>query len=275
MSDTIDGAATTAGESARQPPLTNMAGAPVLSPSSRDLTRWAQGFSFIFWGLLAILFTIAESLGVSTLATHSPALEGLEPLQRLMLDVYPITIGGAGVFGVVAGSWRLYQTKDLGRSWRSCSLGLLLGAILIAYLFPFFCMWRRLPANLYLLCHVVVWGTALICEMSLLSVAVGVLAKLTGRSSLALQAALYGGVSFIVLFTPFVPLAQQLIRITWRGGNPLAALQFLLGNIPAAYVLVVLIPFALTLSLAWTAKDIALRQLTARDSGKAVGPESA
>jgi len=108
-----------------------------------------------------------------------------------------------------------------------------------------------------------VWAGALICEMSLLSLAVGVLAKRTGRPGLAMQATLYGAVSFIVLFAPFVPLARNLIQAAWRGDNPLATLQFLLGTIPPAFVLVVLVPLALTLSLAWTAKDIALRQLTA------------
>lgn len=266
MSDIIDAAAPTSAELARQPPRSNVAAETEISPCRRDLTRWAQGFSFIFWGLLAVLFTIAETLGLPTFAAYSPSIGGFEPVHRLMLDVYSMTIGSAGVLGLVMGCWRLYQTRGLGRSWKSCSLGLLLLSIAIAYLFPFFCMWRRVPANPYLFAHVVAWAIALIGEMSLLSVAVGVLAKRTGRSSLAVQAALYGAVTFIVLFTPFAPLAIQLMRITWGGGNPLVALQFLLTTIPPVYVFVVLLPLALTLSLAWTAKDIALRQLIAGES---------
>jgi uncharacterized protein (DUF486 family) len=261
MSDIIDAATPTSAEPARQPPRTDVGTETMISPGYRDLARWAQGFSYIFWGLLAVLFTIAETLGLPSFAAYAP--EGFEPVHRLMLDLYSVTIGGAGVFGLVMGCWRLYQTRDLGRSWKSCSLGLLVLSIAVAYLFPFFCMWRRVPANPYLFAHVVAWGIALIGEMSLLSVAIGVLARRTGHSSLAVQAALYGAVTFIVLFTPFAPLALQLIQITRVGGNPLVALQFLLTNIPPAYVFVVLLPLALTLSLAWAAKDIAMRQLTA------------
>jgi hypothetical protein len=261
MSDTIDAAAPPSTESASQHALTSATDASVHPLRPCDLTRLAQGFYFIFWGSLAVLSTMAD-LWVSLAVLPTIAEGSAAP----SLWVYPLVVGGAGVLGMLAGSWRLCQTKDLGRDWKNCTRGLLITAMLIAYLFLFFCMWLRLPTNLYMLYHALAWVALLICHLSLLSATVGVLAKLVGRSSLAMQAALYGGVSFIVLFTPFVTLAQRLILITWRGGNPLVALRFLLGNIQPAYVLVVLIPLALTLSLAWTAKDIALRQLTTGES---------
>ena len=257
MSDTIDAAAPTLTESAGQHVLTGSVDAAADDLRPCDLTRLAQGFYFIFWGSLAVLSTMAEALGAPT------------------LRLYSIVIGGAGALGMLAGSWRLYQTKDLARDWKSRTYGLLIAAMLVAYLFPFFCMWRRVPTNLYLLCHALAWIGAFICHMSLLGVAVGALARLMGRSSLVVQALFFGGVAFLVLFAPFVLLAQSLVVATWHGSDPLAAVQFLLARLHPVYVLVVLIPFSLTLSLAWTAKDIVLRRLTARDSEKAVGPESA
>jgi hypothetical protein len=270
MSDTIDAAAPTSTESAGQGVLTGGADAEPVSLSPHDLTRLAQGFSFIFWGSLAVLSTMTDfwvTLTVLPIIAEASAA----PTFR----VYPLVIGGAGAFGMLAGSWRLYQTRDLAHDWKNYTHGLLVTATLIAYLFPFFCMWLRLPANMYLLCHALIWVGMLIGHLSLLSVAVGTLARLVGRPWLAGQALLYGGVVFIVLFAPFVLFARSLILITWRGDDPLAALQLLMEHVHPAYVLAALIPFSLTLSLAWTAKDMALRGLTARDSKKPDDPESA
>jgi hypothetical protein len=256
MSDTIDAAAPTLTESAGKPVLTGPADAAADHLRPCDLTRLAQGFYFIFWGSLAVLSTMAEALGAPT------------------LRLYSIMIGGAGALGMLAGSWRLYQTKDLGRDWKSLTHGLLIVAMFAAYLFPFFCMWRGVPVNLYLLCHALAWIGTLICYMSLLSVAIGAFAKLAGRSSLALQALLYGIFVFIALFTPFVLLAWALIHTTHHGADPLVAVQLLLGSMPPVYILMAMIPFSLTLSLAWTAKDMALRRLTAPDSQETGDSES-
>lgn len=259
MSDTIDAAAPApkAIGAESQLDLAVPADSCTACFSQQDLTRLVRGFYFIFWGSLAALSTMAEALDAP------------------MLRLYSLWVGGTGVLGMLAGSWRLYQTKELGRDWRNLTRGLLVVAVLVAYLFPFFCLWRRVPINLYLLCHALAWVGALICHLSLLSIAIGALAKLAGRSSLALQALLYGIVVFIALFTPFILLACALIDATRHGRNPLADVQFLLGDINPVYILIALIPVSLTLSLVWTAKDMALRRLSAGDSEKAGDTESA
>ena len=257
MSDTIDAAAPTLTESAGQRVLTGPADAAADHLRPRDLTRLAQGFYFIFWGSLAVLSTMAEALGAPT------------------LRLYSIMIGGAGALGMLAGSWRLYQTKDLGRDWKSLhSWAAHRGDV------------GRVSVSVFL--HVAACADQFVPALSRAGVDRRVdlshepvergrrrARKAGGAIILAVQALFYGGVAFIVLFAPFVLLAQSLVVATWHGGDPLAALQFLLARIHTVYVLMVLIPFSLTLSLAWTAKDIVLRRLTARDSEKAVGPESA
>jgi len=144
-------------------------------------------------------------------------------------------------------------------------------AMLIAYLFPFFWMWRGVPTNLYLLCHALAWGGMLICHLSLLSVVVGALARLVGRPSLAMQAVLYGAGCFIMLLIPFAEIAHSLVAVTRRGDDPLVAVVYLLGSIRFIYMLIALVPVSLTLSAAWTAKDIVLQRLSARDSENATG----
>lgn len=258
MSDIIDAAVPTpkAFRAESQRDLTLAADASEVRLSPRDLTRLAQGFGFIFWGSLAVLSTLAEALGAP------------------MLRLYSLMVGSVGVLGVLTGSWRLYQTREMGHDWKNLTRSLLVVAMLIAYLFPFFCMWRSVPVNSYLLCHALAWVGMLICHLSLLSIAIGALARLAGRSSLALQALLYGIVVFITLFTPFGLLAYKLIDAAGHGGDPLVAVQLLLGYIHPVYILAALVPFSLTLSLAWTAKDMAVRRLIADDSEKADNSES-
>lgn len=256
----MDEAATKSWEPAVQPAL-SPPDPNAVAPSPREWARWAQGFSFIFWGLFALLFTLAETLGASALLYYRVS-PGFDSIHGMMLNIYSSVVGCAGALGVVVGSWRLYQTRGQGRLWRICTLGLLIGSVLIAYLFPFFCFWRQVPTSLYFLGHSIGWGTALILEMSLLCFAIGALARVLGRSSMATQSVLYGLITLIVLLTPFFTLAWRLVWIARHQGDPLIALEFIMSNLPPLAVLFVLAPIALTLSLAWSAKDIALRQLT-------------
>jgi hypothetical protein len=212
---------------------------------ARELTRLVQGLYFIFLGSLAVL---AATVEVFVAAAMRP---------------FHVLICGAGVVGVLAGSWRLCQVRALGQEWKLCTRGLLVLAGLMAYLFPFFCLWRNLPVNVYLLCHALVWIGAFICHTALLSSTMGVLGKLAGRPALVAQSMLFAGITFLTLFAPFALLSRELILVTSQGTDPLYALQLLIGQVPLLLGLGLLSPFALTLSLVWTTKDIAVQRLMA------------
>ncbi len=245
MSDTIDATA----PASTTPPLLSDAADPsgpgLHRLSARDLTRLAQGLYFIFLGSLAVLASTVELLVVTA----------VRPFHLLVC--------GAGLLGVMAGSWRLCQVRELGQEWKLCTRGLLALAVLMAYLFPFFCLWRKLPNNVYLLCHTLVWIGAFICHTALLSSTMGVLGKLAGRPALVAQSVVFAGITFVTLFAPFALLSRELIRATSQGTDPLYALQLLIAQVPLLLGLGLLSPFALTLSLAWAAKDIAVQRLLA------------
>jgi len=251
MSDTIDAAA---------PPLTSPpppGDAAELSPaglqalSAGELTRLAQGLYFIFLGSLAVLAATIELFVAPT----------LRPFQ--------ILAGAGGVIGVLAGSWRLCQVRAPGQEWKLSTRGLLALAALMVYLFPFFCFWRKVPGNVYLLCHALVWVGAFICHTALLGSTMGVLGKLAGRPALVAQSVVFAGITFLTLFAPFALLSRELVLVARQGTDPLYALQLLISQIPLLLGLGLLSPFALTLSLVWSAKDIAVKQLMA------VGPAGA
>ena len=248
MSDTIDAAAP---PSARPAPDVREATEPMLA--ARDLMRLAQGFYFTFWGTLAVLAATMETLTV--------------PAMRLFQAV----ILAAGLAGMVAGSWRLRQARGLGVEWSRHARRLFWLAAAIAYLYPFFYMWRHLPRNLYLLVHALVFLGGFIYWTSLLDSTIATLGRAARRRSLVIQSVLFAGTTFF-LGIPFLLLAQSLVMAATQGFDPLELLRTFLMKVHPVFVLALVVPFSLTLSLVWAAKDFALRQLAATESGSAAGP---
>ena len=94
MSDTID--------AATQPTTQVERGAAVEVPvnadlqvPARDYVRLAQGFYFIFWGLLLTVLT------------------GVELLMLIDMPPFAESLLGVGVLTTLIGSWRLYQVRSL------------------------------------------------------------------------------------------------------------------------------------------------------------------
>ncbi len=253
MSDIIDAAA--------PPPITPpQESGPVQSPDipravipADELTRLVHGLYFIFLGYLAALSATIELIIVA------PVSATIEQFVAASIRPFHFFVAGAGILGILAGSWRLCQVRAVGRQWRLCTRGLLVLAVLLAYLFPFFCMWRRLPDNLYLLGHMLVWMGALICHAGLLNLTVGAFGRFARRTSLVVQSILFAWITLVLLFIPFVAIARQLVLADTQGVDPVRALQFFLEHLPPFMTLGLLLPFSLTLSLVWAAKDIALR----------------
>jgi len=176
-----------------------------------------------------------------------------------------VVVLGAGLIGMVLGSWRLQQARELSTEWNGQARRLLWLAVAVAYLYPFFYMWRHLPTNLYLLGHAIAFVGGFIYWTSLLDSTVATLGRAIRRRSLVIQSVLFSGATFLLVL-PFLLLAQSLVMAATQGYDPLALLRLLLTKIHPVFVLALLVPFSLTLSLVWAAKDLALQLLTATET---------
>lgn len=211
----------------------------------------AQGFSCIFWGLLGAILAGTQLVLASKLV----------PLVEAGL--------GAGVLAVVAGSWRLAQVRltalPAGGSWRGRADWLLVAAGLLAYFCVLFYLWRRAPENPYLLANACLFVLALAGYVIVFAHAAAGLGDALGQPTLAAEAWWFnwsniGLLALLLGFGGFVWLVAQ-----WRGLPVPLVLALLLGRLDPRGVLVLLLPFSLTLSVAWGAKNTALELLLARD----------
>jgi hypothetical protein len=209
----------------------------------QDLTRLALGFYFVFWGALGFVAALTESLTV------------------LQLRIFHLVFMVGGSIGMTAGAWRLHQVPALGAQWRRRTLELLIAAGLLAYLCPFYLMWRRVPLQLYLLGHALVFGGAFCVALMTIARTVATLARAAERRSVAVQAVVFGGVTAVMVIPPMVLFGEALFLAARAGRDPWALLQLWLSQAQFWVALVLLVPLALTLSLLWAAKDLVLGQL--------------
>jgi hypothetical protein len=235
-------------------PAAGLGNVPTLpQPPAHEQARLAQGFAWVFWGTFALLGAAAELM--------------LAPTLRL----FPALIGAVGAAGVCRGAWCLQATPSLGRAWQQRVRGLVLSAGLTAYLTPFCWLWRQVPTNRYFLCHALAWGGTFLIYLVMANECIRLFGRATGHRSLVFQASLFSVTTVLVLFLPFLFLAQALVRLTWAGNDPLEALQFALAHLPAVLVFVMLAPVSLTMSLVWAARDLALTRLTTPPANPMLG----
>jgi hypothetical protein len=232
-------------------PLINSAiasspGAPTLARlGMQDLARLTLGFYFVFWGALGFLAALTESLTAQQL--------------RLFHLVFMV----AGSVGMAAGAWRLHQVRALGDRWRRRTRELLIATVLVAYLCPFYLMWREVPLQAYLLGHTLVFAGMFFYALVTMCQTVAGLGRAAGRRPLVIQAIAFGTVTVVVGFPPFVLFGEVMYLAARAGRDPWALLQLWLARAQFWMVPALLVPFALTLSLVWAAKDLALERLLA------------
>lgn len=231
--------------------MTTVAANPSAEPllhrlPAHDLGRLSLGLYCAFWGTLLVVAGLCESLATSS----------WRALNILLLL--------AGHLSLVLGAWRLHQVDSLGDSWRRRTREALVASILLAYLAPFFILWRQVPANLYFLGHglallgIFYYWIALMCQVA------GVLGRAAGRRGLLIQAIVFGTISVLLLFPPFGILTNVAVMTARNGADPFAIVQFWMQRSPVWLLFLLLLPFPLTLSLLWTAKDVVLGRLLER-----------
>jgi hypothetical protein len=247
MSDIIDAVA---------PPTTPLEpGAAIEIPVSvdlrvpaRDYVRLAQGFYFVFWGLLLTVLT------------------GAQLLMPIDMPPFAESFLGVGVLATLLGSWRLYQVRSLGKPWHQRIGQTFALAMLMTYFCLFFYWWRRVPMSTYLLGNVLAFAATGIIYVIAFNRVVAVLAAALGRKDMVFESRMFGSGNIGLLLLPFACIIAYIIGMAiLQRSDPISELRFLLGRANLLVIVVLLLPFSLTLSLAWSCKDAVLRQLSALD----------
>ncbi|MGD1021009.1 MAG: hypothetical protein ABSA12_17010 [Verrucomicrobiia bacterium] len=256
MSDTIDAAAQ---PRTRLEPVAVLDGAGMnLHVPARDYVRLGQGFYFVFWGLLVTVLMGAQLL----------ILSDIPPFAELFL--------GLGVLATTVGSWRLYQVRSLGELWQRRTRTTLALAGLMVYFCLFVYLWRRAPDSDYLLTNVFAFGAAGILYIIAFNGVVAVLAATLRRKDMALESRVFGTGNIGLLLLPFAGIIAYIVVSTvLQRGSLLSEVRFVLGRANLLVIIVLLLPFSLTLSLAWSCKDAVLRQLSNLDHPEDADDDSA
>ena len=127
-------------------------------------------------------------------------------------------------------------------------------------------MWRRSVGNLYLQLNALGFVVAGICYFIMLSRTVSAFAIGLGSNELARETHVFNAVNF-ALAGASVPRRIDLISAMsfHHGTNLIIEFNILLSQVNLLTGLIFLLPFSLTLSMVWAAKDVALRRLAGID----------
>ncbi len=254
MSDIIDAAAQ---PTTRPGPRTAMESAGT-SPKvpARDYIRLTQGFYFVFWGLLLTVLT------------------GAQLLMPVEMPSFAELFLGAGVLATLVGSWRLYQVRSLGDAWQHRTRWTLRWAALMTYFCLFFFLWRRAPESTWLLGNVFAFAATGIAYVLSFNRGVAALGAFLGRKDVAFESRVFGTGNVGLLLLPFACIVVYIIGMAViQKSDPLSELRFLLSRANLLIIVVLLLPFSLTLSLAWSCKDAVLRQLSNLDHSRDFGAD--
>jgi hypothetical protein len=220
--------------------------------SAAALVRLVQGSYAIFWGLIL----------TAVVAAH--LLTGLRP------RAFDIGLLALGLVAVLIGSWRMWRVQlggdnadRQGAAWRERTETLLGAAVVLAYFAVFFCAWRQTPYVEHLLANALAFLGAGVVYTVQLNRVVSVLAPALGRRDLAVESKWYGAGSIVFLLLPLIGVLVYAFGSA--AGNDTSAVFEILWLLDRSNIVLVgalLLPFSLTLSLIWAAKDAMLKQLS-------------
>lgn len=215
------------------------------SPGAKASLSLIRGFSWSFWGLPLTLLLFFGALQV-------------EVLTRLQLPSYAL-----GVVILFVGMLHLAKAGPLTRGWMgwACS-GVMLSFVML-YLAPFVYWWQRAPhvrffgANMWLL---------LACTMLIL-VVVNRLASELGKhqedSTFAIEARLCAWSVVVLMMLPFgIALGYAYYTLHKYGVTMRTTLGLAHKEMPFWLHVFFLLPFTLTMTTVWKARERAMKGLT-------------
>ena len=240
----------TAAEASTDTPACGRKTPPVVSPkASLQLIR---GFSWVLWGLPLTLLLFFGALQVEVLA-------------RLQLPSYAL-----GVVILFTGMICLARSGQVTRAWQGWVRSGILLSFMMLYLAPFVFWWQRLPhvpffgANMWIL---------LFCTMLILVVANRLASELGGLyrdATFAVEARLCAWSVVVLMMLPFCIGIGYAYYTLKKYGIPMrATLGVAHREMPFWLHVFFLLPFTLTMTTVWKARERAMRGLAEAVPGAA------
>lgn len=208
--------------------------------------RAARGFSCVFWGLplSLLLFTGAVDIRL---------------FPRVRVPAYVM-----GVFVVYCGLVFFQRIGPLTAMWQRRVRGGLLILLLEVYLAPFLFWWRQMPLVPYYAANVMALVLCTMMGLFVLNKLGGEIARTLHDGSLYVESQISAWLSALFLL---VPVAYSLLRSLQP---PIESAAALLQSMvvapfgtPRWIYAFALLPFTLTMAIAWKAKERCLRALKA------------
>jgi hypothetical protein len=206
--------------------------------SSGVLIRAARGFSCIFWGI---------PLG---LLLFSGALD-LRVFPRLRMPAYVF-----GIFLVYCGLMFLQRTGPLSAHWLRRVREAMFVLLVEVYLAPFVFWWRQMPHVPYYIANVLALILCTTLGLFLVNLLAGELGRALHDRTFLVESRLSAAISVLFMMVPVLGSVFDSIRATLQlesmldldlAGSPFAFPRW-------AYAFS-LLPFTLTMAIAWKAKE--------------------
>lgn len=215
-----------------------------LAISADALLRAARGFSCIFWGIPLSILLYSGMLDVR-----------IPPLLRLPTYV-------VGVFVVYCGVILLQRAGPLSALWPHRVREALFLLLLEVYLAPFVYWWRQMPSVPYYVANVVGMVFCTAAGLFVLNMLAADLAKSLHDQVLHAEARVSSWLSLVFMIIPAVDAVIRSIRSVFEAGSMMFMETFPIPpEMPRWMYAVALIPFTLTMAVAWKAKELSLKRL--------------
>lgn len=208
------------------------------------LLRLARGFSCLFWGLplSLLLFTGAVSFRL---------------VLRVRLPAYVL-----GLLILFCGMWFLRRAPIPTRQWSRRIQQAFLVLLVQVYLSPFVHWWRLRPGVLYFSVNVLVLLVATMWGFLLVNQLASEVARVFGDRTFQVEAQLCGWISVLFLLIPTLVVLVRSVQTTfeWESAS-VVSLIVIPYLVPRWSVAMALLPFTLTMTSTWRAKETCLRAL--------------
>ena len=220
------------------------AGPPTDALSTRHLVRAVRGFSCIFWGIpLALLF-----------------MAGAVKLEALTSVQVPSYVFGAIL--IYAGMMFLYHAAPALTRWKRLARQGLLVSLLLIYFSPLVYWWRHQPYAPYYVVNMLALVCCAVWELFVINRIAAAMAHDLGEHVVRVEAVLCGWFALALFVVPGLPLALYAVHASVRlEGNLYEGFTFAFLTVPRWLFALFILPFTLTMTSAWQAKERCLNRL--------------
>ncbi|MBU1694771.1 MAG: hypothetical protein KJ726_11620 [Verrucomicrobia bacterium] len=213
-------------------------------PAPDVLLRLARGLSCVFWGIPLSLLLFSGALDFRL-------------LPHLRLPAFVV-----GLLLVFCGVLYLHRVPPLTRRWPRRIQQALLILLVLVYLSPFVLWWRAMPqvpyysANMLAMMVVTMWGFLVVNQVA---AEVGLA---FGDRTFSVEARLCGWLAVLFLLVPgLLAWGRSQLATAPLENSRMASLVLVPYLMPRWMMALMLLPFTLTMTMVWRAKELCLRAI--------------